>query len=336
MEIHKRLYLIFAAIFLVVLGGSTGYYVIFGGEPTFLDCVYMTVISLTTVGYGEVLKVTGDVPAQIFTIILITFGMGIILYGISTLTALIVEGQISGILRRRRMEKQISKLSSHYIVCGGGQTGRYVVEELIKNGERAVLIEQDEHRIELCKALGAVFHIQGDATDDDNLVSAGIKKAAGIVICLALDKDTLYVTMTARMLNAKIRIISRMVDPKIEPKLHKAGANRVVSPNFIGGLRMASELIRPVAVSFLDEMLRSKGGTLRIHEVSVSSSSQLLGETIKSSGLNDKFGILVLGLREHAAGEILFNPSPSVPLAEGATLVVMGELESIARVRGLA
>lgn len=338
---QKRLYFILIAIFLVVLLGSTGYYIIYGGEPRFLDCVYMTVISLTTVGYGEVLKVTGDIPAQIFTMILITFGMGVILYGIGTLTALIVEGELSGILRRKTMEKQISKLSNHYIVCGGGQTGRYVIEELIKNMEQAVLIEQEYERIELCKSVGNLLYIQGNATDDNNLVTAGIKKAAGIIITLPSDNDTLYVTMSARMLNPHIRIISRMVDPKIEPKLRKAGANSVVSPNFIGGLRMASEMIRPVAVNFLDKMLRSteqstERDTLRIHELTITTGSDLAGKTIQSSGLKDKFGLLVVGWRESGARDILFNPPISTLLNEGTTLVVMGELEKITSVRALA
>ena len=131
MSIRKRLYLILFSISLVVLAGSTGYYILFGGEPKFMDCVYMTVISLTTVGFGEVIEVTGNVPAEIFTMLLIIFGMGIILYGISTVTALIIEGELSGILRKKKMFKRISKMKNHYIVCGGGETGRPVIEELI-------------------------------------------------------------------------------------------------------------------------------------------------------------------------------------------------------------
>lgn len=330
MGMQRQLYFILAAMLLVVLLGSSGYYVIFGGEPRFLDCVYMTVISLTTVGYGEVLKISGDVQAQLFTIVLITLGMGIIFYGISTLTALIVEGEISGIVRRKKMEGRISKLSKHYIVCGGGQTGRYVIEELVNNKEQLVLIEMDEHRIKMCKA--NILYIRGDATEDDNLIIAGIKKASGIIITLPSDKNNLYVTMTARMLNPKIRIISRMVDPKIEPKLRKAGADGVVSPSFIGGLRMASEMIRPMAVSFLDKMLLRKGGILRIHEVAISPGSWLAGKTIESSGLKDKYGILVLGWREAGAANILFNPPDSMHLTEGTTLVVLGEIEKIAEI----
>ncbi|MFC1823819.1 potassium channel family protein [Thermodesulfobacteriota bacterium] len=333
---QKRLYIIMAAILLVVLLGSTGYYIIYGGEPRFLDCVYMTVISLTTVGYGEVLEVTGNAPAQIFSMILITFGMGIILYGISTLTAMIVEGEVSGILRRKRMEKKIEKLTDHYIICGGGETGRHVLHELITNKEQVVLIELENQRIEACKELGNILYIEGDAMEDANLLAAGIKKAVGIVIGLPHDRDTVYVTMTARMLNSKIRIISRMTDPKTEPKLRKAGADAVVSPNFIGGLRMASELIRPAAVSFLDKMLRSSGGNLRIHELTVTNGSNIDGKTLKGSGLREKFDILVLASRDPGQTDIQFNPPVSKTLTEGTTLMVMGDVENIAKARAIA
>jgi voltage-gated potassium channel len=334
--IKKRLFAILGAIFLVVLSGSAGYYIIFGGKPKFMDCLYMTVISLTTVGYGEVLEITGNIPAQVFSMILIIFGMGIILYGISTLTALIVEGEVSGILRRKKMEKQINKLSNHYIVCGGGETGRHVLHELITNREQAVLIEQDDQRITLCEELGDILYVRGDSTEDENLIAAGIKKAAGIIIALPHDKDNVYITMTARMLNPKIRIISRMVDTNIEPKLRKAGADGVVSPNFIGGLRMASEMIRPAAVSFLDKMLRSREGNLRIHQITISPESDFAGKTIKTARLKDKYNIMVLACQEQGKKDFLINPPSSTPLNGGTTLMVMGNVETIKEVRAIA
>ncbi len=336
MKIKTRLQFILLAILLVIQAGSFGYYYIFGGEEKFLNCLYMTVISLTSVGYGEIVPVTGNPFAQVFTMVLITFGLGIIMYGISTLTAVIVEGEVSGMLRRRQMEKRIARLSGHYIVCGGGQTGRYVLEELLANREPAVLLEQDEARIELCRELGEILYIKGDATDDNNLEISGIERAHGIVIALPSDKDTLYVTMTARMMNPRIRIISRMVDPKLEPKLRKAGANSVVSPNFIGGLRMASELIRPTAVSFLDQMLRSKSRTLRIHELRVADGSALAGCSISQGNLKGRFGLLILGIRRAGEKEIAFNPPAETVLNGSDTLVVMGDVDCTARACTLA
>jgi voltage-gated potassium channel len=325
----KRLQYLFWAVFAVVMGGSLGYYLIFKGRYSFIDCLYMTVISITTVGYGEILNVTGNPPAQIFTMLLITFGMGIILYGISALTALIVEGEISGLLRKTKMEKQIGKLSQHYVVCGGGETGRALITELLKSGAQVVVIDADEKNIERIKALEGVLYIQGDATEDQNLVAAGIERAAGVLICLPSDKDNLYITMTARILNKKTRIVSRMITEAIRPKLIKAGADRVVAGSTIGALRMASEMIRPDAVDFLDQMLRSTQGNLRIHQVRVSEGSPRIGTTIESSGIKKQFNLLVLGTRRPDGG-MMFNPPSYLTLEAGMILIVMGEMANIA------
>jgi voltage-gated potassium channel len=332
MSIRKRLYILLALIFLVILAGSSGYYIIFDAQPRFLDCVYMTVVSLTTVGYGEVLQITGNPKAQIFTMFLITFGMGIILYGISSLTALRLEGELTGIFRKNKMAKQIEKLNHHYIICGAGETGSGVMAELLKNKETVVLIETDGERIERCRSLGDLLYIRGDATDDENLVAAGIDRARGIIITLPSDKDTLYATMTARMLNRSIRIISRVANPDLEPKMKRAGANAVVCPSAIGALRMASEMIRPAAVDFLDRMLRSSRGNLRIHELAVSEKSAFNHKEIRECDLKERYGLLVLGAKENA-GEIEFNPPPTRVLTAETTLIVMGEVEEIARAK---
>lgn len=334
MMIKKRLKLLMVAIGIVFLTGSVGYYAIFRGREPFIDCIYMTVISLTSVGYGEVFAVSGNVTAQIFTMILITFGMGIILYALSSMTALLIEGELRGILRKTRMKKQINKLKNHYIVCGGGRTGAPLLEELLKSGEQVVLLEQDEGKIESCKNNGGLLYIEGDATDDRNLIDAGIEKAAGILIALPSDKDNLFVTMSARILNKEIRIITRMNDQRLETKMIKAGANRVVSPNAIGAMRMASEILRPTAVSFLDTMLRSKQGVLRIHELRVAEHSSLIGKKISESGLKDQYELLILGLREEDK-EIIFNPSPSQVLGDNMTLIVLGKVPDIARLKNL-
>jgi len=332
MDRRKKAFYLLASMLLVVMIGSVGYYVIYNGEPSFLDCVYMTVVSLTTVGYGEVIQVTGNTTAEVFTMFLITFGMGILLYGVSTLTASIIQIDITGILRDKKMVKQISKLKNHYIVCGGGETGRGVLEELAKNEVDVVLLESDPEAIERCKSIGGLLYIEADATEDDNLITAGIERAAGIVISLPSDKDNLYITMTARMLNRQIRIVSRMINRQLEPKLKKAGATSVVSPNAIGALRMASEMIRPAAVDFLDTMLRTGKRNLRINQLSISERSPAAGKEIRQSGLKEKFGLLVLGARD-ASGDLIFNPGPAEILMPGMTLIVMGEVGQINKAR---
>lgn len=332
MTIKQRLRLHLLSILLVVLAGSLGYYLLFGGRYPFIECLYMTVIAITSVGFGEVVPITGNPAAEIFTMGLITFGMGIILYVLSSLTALLIEGELSGYLREKKMNKLIGKLNGHYIVCGGGETGAPLMDELIKNHEAVVLIERDTEKITRCNANGDLLYIQGDATEDRNLEAAGIQNAAGLFTCLPSDKDNLYITMTARMLNRRLRIISRMINPRLEAKLRKAGADSVVSPNTIGALRMASVMIRPEVVSFLDTMLRSKQGNLRVHQVNVGEKSAMAGRTLLDSKLTNKYKLLVLG-SQMPGEEILFNPPPDQPLAPGMILIVMGDTDDIARAR---
>lgn len=327
-----RLYKLLFLIVLVVIAGSLGYYLIFDMQPKFIDCVYMTVISLTSVGYGEVLEVAGNVPAQVFTMVLITFGMGVILYAISTVTAILIEGELTGILRKRRMLKKIKKLRDHYIVCGGGETSKPLISELLTNHESVVLIEADQEKIEKYRHSNRLLVLVEDPTDDESLIAAGLEYATGILIVLPSDKDTLYVTMTARMMSKNIRIISQVTTPEIEPKLLKAGANSVISPNMIGGMRMASEMIRPTAVDFLDKMLRNEKDNLRIHEIVITERSNIIGKKINESGLKDKFNLLILGAK-NKIGEIEFNPGPLTQITDGMTLIVMGKIDDIIKIK---
>ena len=333
MKTRKRLYYILFCIFLVVMIGSTGYYIIFDGSAKFLDCVYMTVVSITTVGYGEILQITGNTQAIIFTMFLITFGMGILVYGVSILTASIIEVDFSEILKEKKMAKQISKLNNHFIVCGGGETGRGVLYELVTSGEDVVVIEIDADKIERCKSIvNNLLFIEGDATEDENLITAGIERAAGIIVSLPSDKDKLYITMTARMLNKQVRIVSRMTNQRLEPKLKKAGADNVVSPNAIGALRMASDMIRPTVVDFIDSMLRTSSKNIRINQLMISEDSPASGKDIRACGFREKFGLLILGYKDRD-GEIEFNPAPQQILTPGMTLIVMGEVHEVSRAR---
>jgi len=330
MNIKHRLQLVCLLIVLVILAGTLGYYAMFGGKYGIWECLYMTVISITSVGYGEVIEITGNVPAEIFTMVLIIFGMSIILYGLGAMTAILIEGELSGLLRKKKMEKAIGKLNKHIIVCGGGRTGLPVIMELVKNRESVVMIESDQDAIDRCLTyVEDLLYIQGDATEDENLLTAGIENAHGVAICLPSDKDNLYITMASRMLNGKARIISTLTNIKLKPKLNKAGANSVVSPNTIGALRIASEMIRPTVVDFLDSMLRSKQGNLRIHQVVITQNTAAVGKTLGDSGLSERFGLLLLGAKK-PGGEIQFNPGAGLLIERGLTMIVMGEVDKIA------
>lgn len=310
--------------------GTLGYYLLFKGAAPLMDCLYMTVISLTTVGYGEILDV-GRVPGgRIFTMVLITVGMGMLLYALSSLTGFIVEGHFSGMIRRRRMMRDIGRLEGHTIVCGGGDTGYYVVEELLKCGRRVVLVDVDPKHLARCQALGEVWTLEGDATEDATLKDAGIGKASGLVVALHSDKDNLFVVMSAQILSPSLRIVAMCHDEAIESKMKRAGANAVVSPNFIGGLRMASELIRPTTTQFLDTMLRAEAGTIRVNEIPVSADSPFKGKRLKDLDLPAKHNLLVLAVYEQDARNFLYNPGRDHVLKEGQTLVVMGDLKAMA------
>ena len=323
--VQKRFVTFLLVILLVVTTGTSGYYLLFQGQERFIDCLYMTVISITTVGYGEVLDVSGSIPAQIFTMVLITVGMGFILYAISSMAAIFIEGELSGVHRRKRMNKKIKNLTRHIIVVGGGETGRALAEELITCKEEVVVIEDDSDNGTMERP--SLLHIVGDPTDDVNLEKAGILKAKGVIIALPQDRDTLYVTMTARMMNKSLRIVAQVSDLKREPKLRMAGADSVVSPNNIGALRMASEMIRPAAVDFLDQMLRSAQDTLRIHECSILEGSSLKGKRLSETPLQKEGGLLILGLKQ--GDTTTFNPTPDTLLTTGMTLVIMGNIEEI-------
>ncbi len=235
---------------------------------------------------------------------------------------------------KKECKKKIERLKDHFIVCGGGETSKPLIGELLDNFESVVLIESDQEKIDKCKSSNGLLFINGDPTDDDNLIAAGLDHAAGILIVLPSDKDTLYVTMTARMMNKGIRIISQITNQDIEPKLLKAGASSVISPNTIGGLRMASEMIRPTAVDFLDKMLRSEKGNLRIHEIVITENSNIKGKKISESGLKDKFDLLILGAK-NTLNEIEFNPPSQRLISDGMTLIVMGKIEDIVKLKKL-
>ncbi len=320
---------------LVVLSGTTSYYVVGDGRWSVFDCLYMTVITLSTVGFGEVLPGMHDmVEARAVTLGLIILGSGTLLYFISNLTAWIIEGDLGGILRRRRMHSLIAKLENHVIVCGAGTTGVHIVRELDAIGTPFVVIELKEERLhdleeELDREL---LHVIGDATDDHVLERAGIEKARGVIASLSHDKDNLFVTITARALNPDARIVAKSVEESTEAKLRRAGADTVVSPNLIGGMRLVSEMVRPQAIAFLDRMLRDRDGRrIRIEEIAIPEGSSLIGKTLAETTIRDT-GALVIAVHQPNE-DYIYNPGPDLEMQVGAALIVLAEAEAVERLR---
>lgn len=315
----------------VLMSGAVGYQLIEGWS--FFDGLYMTVITVASVGYGETHPLSDS--GRIFTMALILFGSGILIYSISMLTALIVEGELTDVLKRMKMNKEIARLMEHYIVCGDSQTGRYAIEELLKTKKPFVVIETDKNKIAILTERG-IPCIEGDATVDAVLQAAGIERAGGLFSNLPTDAENLFVVLTAKGLNPGLRVVSKAVDEESRQKLIKVGADRVVLPNAIGGLRMVSEMIRPSVVTFLDLMLRSKDKTIRVEEINLVANSPYVGKTLGETGILTMPDVTVVALVVRAGKSYQFNPPPNTPLHEGMVIIVIGVVEVIEQIRRVA
>jgi len=331
-HLGRRLIAPFVALTAVLLVGTSGYYYLGDGRWGVFECLYMAVVTLTTVGFGELLDGMEQLPyVRGFTVVLIMAGIGVFVYFASSVTATIIEGDLQRALRKTRMRKRISKLDGHVVVCGAGSTGRHVVEELIAARRPCVAIDLDQQKLERDAQQwgeGSFLYIVGDATDDTVLHAANVAKAAGVVASLPNDKDNLYLVVTTRHVNPSARIVARGSDLRMLDKLKNAGADTVVSPNFIGGMRMVSELLRPHVVRFLDEMLRDRTGKWRIEEVFIPNGSDLAGKTLREADLRGGYDIAVLAARDRE-GRYSYNPGAGYLIEEDTTLIVLGRLDRV-------
>jgi voltage-gated potassium channel len=331
----RRLFVALLVLMSLVAIGATGYWLLGHGRWHFTECVYMAVITLSTVGFAELSQMHEVPGARGLTIGLIVSGVGALAYLQGNLTALLVEGVIGQVLRRNRMRSVIAKLSRHVVVAGAGSTGRHVIEELAATGTPFVVIDRDLHHLERLASDvlgGRMLYVHGDATDDHMLVAAGVERARGVVAALTHDKDNLFVTLSARSLNANARIVSKIVEDHAGAKMLKAGATSVVNPAMIGGRRMASELVRPEVNEFLDQMLRDKTKNLRIEECVVPEASSFVGVTLKDSPIRRETKLLVIAVRDKDRS-FVYNPDPEHLIDGGTTLIVMGDTESVSKLR---
>ncbi len=317
------------ALFIIVIVleiGTIGYSLIEGWS--FINSLYMTIITMTTVGYGEVypLSETG----RVFTIVLIVTSIGIAGYVFSNVTAFFVSGEIHRLLQGRRMDKQISKLQDHIILCGAGGTGYHIAEEFYRTRTPFVVIENDDRAIaELIEDFEHILYLRKDATQDETLMMAGIKRARGLVTTLREDKDNVFVVLCARSLNPKLRIVARLVEEEHDQLLRKAGANQIVLPDAIGAMRMASVMLRPTVVAFLDEMLRVTGESLRIEEMCVNDFPALLDRSVGEINIRKRTGALVLAIKSQQHG-YQFNPGAQTILRSGDILILVGTSDQLA------
>ncbi len=301
-----------------------------------LNCLYMLLITVTTAGYGEILPHMNLPGIRIYTTIFLFITIGATVYFASTMTTFFVEGAFSQVKKRRKMQKKIDLLDRHIIVCGLGNTGIHVVKELMVTHWPVMVVDID---LEILKksaqelsSMGELIYLQGDALEDNILEQAGICRAYGIVCALPTDKDNVFLTLTARQMNPGIRIVSRAIDLHAAQRMKIAGADSVVTTNFIGGMRLASEMIRLHVTQFLDQMLRDKEKNLRVEELTVTTVSGLDGKRLGDANLRDGGQLLVLAVRG-LDGTYEYRPGPDYVLKNGLVILVMGDPDAVARLR---
>ncbi len=322
MDITSKIFKTTLILIIMLAIGTLGYILIEGWN--FFDALYMTVITLATVGYGETHPLSFG--GRVFTIILILSGISVMLYTVSAITSFFIEGELGKIFARRRTMKEISRLKGHYIVCGAGRIGTHIINELLKTGRDFVVIDKNPETLAKCAEFAGgkeILFLKGDVSDENVLKEAGLERAAGLFAVLPGDEDNLFLIITARQVNKNVKIVTKSVNDSSVKKLYAAGADVVVQPGLIGGLRMVSEMVRPAATNFLDSMLKEGKGDMRVEEIEVKSDNLKIVpfETIKNSNC-----LLVAIVSD---GNYKFNPATNEPIRKGDRLVVIGRADDV-------
>lgn len=315
----------------IIIIGTIGY--MFLLNITVVDALYMTVITISTVGYSEVAPMTTQ--ARFFNMFIIFWGVGTAGYLFTTLAVAFVEGEITSYWRSRKVEKKIDRMKEHYILCGAGETGEVIVEEFERKNVELIIIERDEiicqkywRKNKLC--------IMGDATEENVLKEANITNAKGFITTLSNDIDNVFAVLSARQLNPKLYIISRAIDRNAPKKLIKAGANKTISSNEIGGRRMATLMLRPSIMSFLDVITHVGEVEFDLEEVIIAKDSSIVNKNLQQLKLPEKIGIIILAIKRKNESEIEFNPNSKSSLNAGDTLLVLGTQDQVNRLRKMA
>ncbi len=324
---------------MLVLGiyvvGGLGYKA-FSPGTAMVDCLYMSVITVASVGFAEIIPSAGRPYLRVYTMGLIIVGMAIQVYSVSVVTAFVVEGDLSHYFWKRRMSRKIASMSGHFVVCGGGETGTRIVEELIKTKRDFVVIESSQQAVDELQKFSNIAVVLGIADHEDVLEAAGIRRASGAAVALGSDRDNVVTTLSIRTMNPKIRIVVKEDEPGMASRFRRAGADAIVNSSTIGGLRLVSELVRPSVVSFLDLMLRDEAHAYRVEELSITAGSPWANVALKNIPLRASHNLLVAAVQKANSAEFIFNPEDSWIVEPGQKLIVLGGADDVKNARDIA
>ena len=329
MNVPRKLLFSILMLLVVVLFGIFGYTWIEGWD--LLDSLYMTIITLSTVGYGEVREIGPG--GRVFTVLLIVFGLFTITYIVGLVAETLVAGEIRSVLGRRKVSKKIKSLRDHYIICGYGRIGSIICKGLTRKAIPLMVIEKDEHVQEQLEE-DKILYLDGDATHEETLLEVGIEKAKGLVSVVSSDAENVYICLTARGLSPRLYILSRAEDEASERKLLRAGANKVILPYILGGRRMVQAIIRPTVSDFLESAVHDQSFELAIEEITVGEDSRLANQSLVDSGIRQEMDVIIIGIKQKA-GTMIFNPSSQTKIQSDDILIAMGrnkDLETLRRV----
>jgi voltage-gated potassium channel len=312
-----------AILLTIFIIGTIGFHFIEGWS--FVDSFYTTIATLSTVGYGDFSPDT--TAGKFFTVFIIIFGVGMMFYTLVLLAETFIEGRVRNLLGRGKLEKIIEKMNNHYIICGGGRIGFLICRELMAGKMPCVVIDNNQEVIQKAQEEGFIY-CKGDATQDKVLIAAGIKRAKGIICVLPTDAENLYVILTAKELNQKIYIMARSEEEESEHRLLRAGADRVMSPYTLGGVRMAMAILRPAMLDFIEITTSRQSLELRMEEISICKNSQFISKTLEDSGIRKRYGLIIVAVKKDS-GKMIFNPMANYIIEEGDRLIAMGEDENV-------
>ena len=318
---HIAVAIFFSIVILAI--GTVGYMLIEGWS--LLDALYMTVITYSTVGYGEIHSISEI--GRLYTIFLIFLGVGFFLYVAGAVIQFMVEGKIRTVLGRRKLDRKINRLKNHYIICGYGRIGKVICETLKRSPIDLVVIESSEKLVPEMDT-DHMLYLWGDASDESLLLQAGIQRARGLVAALGTDAENVFLVLTARQLAPKILITARASDMDVSKKLHAAGADIVESPYEMGALRMAQRITRPTVTTFLDFAFGSTKTDIQMEEIPIVPDSSLNNVMLKDSGIRQNFNLIIIAIKK-PDGRMIFNPSFEARITSGDTVIAVGESENL-------